>query len=154
MIERTLLLVKPDGVERGLVGAVLSRFERAGLTLVACRLMRPTRELAGRHYTWEDIGVRHGAAVRDALLDYLTSGPVLAVVLEGDHAVEVVRKLCGATEPRVSAPGTIRGDLCHGSLEAANAAGVAAANLVHASANEEDAAREIPLWFTPRDLES
>lgn len=151
-MERTLCLIKPDGVRRSLVGEILSRFERKGLKIVALKLVQANRELAERHYTYEDIAVRHGEAVREALIRFLTSGPVAAFVVEGVAAVENVRTLCGATEPLKSPPGTIRGDFAHHTFALTAQAGEAVRNLIHASANAEDAAREIPLWFTPGEI--
>jgi len=150
-METTLCLIKPDGVRRGLVGEILSRFERMGLKITAMKLMIADAGLAGRHYTYEDIAVRHGEAVRNSLIQFITSGPVVAFAVEGVSAVENVRKLCGSTEPLKAAPGTIRGDYAHHTFEATKPNGQAVRNLIHASANPEDAARELGLWFTPED---
>jgi nucleoside-diphosphate kinase len=153
-METTLCLIKPDGVRRGLVGEILQRFERMGLRITAMKLMTATADLAGRHYTYEDIAVRHGENVRNALIQFITSGPLVAFAIEGDSAVENVRKLCGATEPLKSALGTIRGDYAHQTFAASNQAGEAVRNLIHASANPADAARELALWFTPSEYAS
>ncbi|MDR6173236.1 nucleoside-diphosphate kinase [Nocardioides zeae] len=132
MTQRTLVLLKPDAVRRGLVGEILSRFEAKGLSLVALELRTIDAEQADAHYA------EH--VERDfypPLRTFVTSGPLLAAVLEGDEAIEVVRTLNGATDGRKAAPGTIRGDLSLSNRE----------NLVHGSDSPESAAREITLWF-------
>jgi nucleoside-diphosphate kinase len=132
MTQRTLVLLKPDAVKRGLVGEILSRFEAKGLTLVAMDLRMIDAAHSDGHYA------EHVA--RDfypPLRDFVTSGPLVALVLEGDEAVDVVRLLNGATDGRKAAPGTIRGDLSLSNRE----------NLVHGSDSPESAAREIALWF-------
>jgi nucleoside-diphosphate kinase len=132
MSQRTLVLLKPDTVRRGLVGEILGRFEAKGLTVVAMDLRTIDAATADRHYA------EH--VQRDfypPLRDFVTSGPLVAVVLEGDEAVEVVRGLNGATDGRKAAPGTIRGDFSLSNRE----------NLVHGSDSPESAAREIKLWF-------
>ncbi len=151
-MERTFCLIKPDGVRRGVVGQILERFERKGLKIVALKLMTPSSELAGQHYTYEDIAVRHGEAVRNALIQFLTSGPVVAFVVEGVSAIENVRTLCGATEPLKAAPGTIRGDFAHHTFALTKSLGESVRNLIHASANAQDAERELALWFAPAEL--
>lgn len=148
-LERTLVLVKPDGVRRALVGEIIRRLDTTGLKLVGLKLVQVERSFAERHYTYEDIAVRHGEAIRNQLLDYITEGPVAAMVYEGIGAVAVVRKLCGSTEPAKSAPGTIRGDFCHQSYGLCNDAGVAVHNVIHASASPEEATTEVALWFPP-----
>ena len=130
--QRTLVLLKPDTVRRGLVGNVLSRFEAKGLSLVALELRTITAAQADEHYA-EHVDRDFYPPLRD----FVTSGPLLAAVLEGDEAVEVVRALNGATDGRKAAPGTIRGDLSLSNRE----------NLVHGSDSDESAAREIALWF-------
>jgi nucleoside-diphosphate kinase len=150
-METTLCLIKPDGVRRGVVGEILQRFERMGLKITAMRLLKADADLAGRHYTYEDIAVRHGEGVRNALIEFITSGPVVAFAVEGVSAIENVRKLCGATEPLKSAPGTIRGDFAHHTFEMSTPLGEAVRNLIHASANAADAERELGLWFLPSD---
>ena len=132
MTERTLVLIKPDAVARGLVGEVISRFERKGLTLNALVLRTMDVELADRHYA-EHLE----KAFYPPLRDFMTSGPLLAGILSGDEAVDVVRALVGATDGRKAAAGTIRGDLSLSNRE----------NLVHASDSVESAEREIKLWF-------
>lgn len=135
-VERTLVLVKPDGVKRGLVGEVLQRFERKGLKIVAARLQAVSPELASRHYA------EHAAKpFYPGLVQHITSGPVLALAVEGRSAISVVRLLIGATNPQTAAPGTIRGDL-----------GLAVTpNLVHASDSPASAERELGLYFTASD---
>jgi nucleoside-diphosphate kinase len=135
-IERTFVLVKPDGVRRGLVGAILSRFESKGLKIVAARALLLTPELAQRHYAEHE-----GKAFYPALIQHITSGPVVALALEGRSAIPVVRLLTGATNPQTADPGTIRGDWGLGITP----------NLVHASDSPEAATRELALYFTPAD---
>ncbi len=132
MSERTLVLFKPDAVRRGLVGTILSRFEAKGLTLVALELRTIDAEMADRHYA-EHVDKDFYPPLRD----FVTSGPMVAAVLEGDAVIDVVRALNGATDGRKAAPGTIRGDLSLSNRE----------NLVHGSDSAESAAREIALWF-------
>lgn len=135
MTQRSLVLIKPDAVRRGLVGQVLSRFEAKGLTLVEMELRTITGEQADQHYA------EH--VERDfypPLRAFVTSGPLVALIVEGDHAVEVVRAINGATDGRKAAPGTIRGDFSLSNRE----------NLVHASDSPESAEREIALWFPGR----
>jgi nucleoside-diphosphate kinase len=132
MTQRTLVLLKPDTVRRGLVGAVLSRFEAKGLTIIALELRTIDAALADKHYA-EHVAKDFYPPLRD----FVTSGPLLAAVLEGDEAVEVVRAINGATDGRKAAPGTIRGDLSLSNRE----------NLVHGSDSPESAQREIATWF-------
>ena len=132
MTQRTLVLLKPDTVRRGLVGNVVSRFEAKGLTLVALELRTITTEQADRHYA-EHVDRDFYPPLRQ----FITSGPLVAVVLEGDEAVDVVRAINGATDGRTAAPGSIRGDLSLSNRE----------NLVHGSDSIESANREIALWF-------
>ncbi len=132
MTQRTLVLFKPDAVRRGLVGDILARFEAKGLTIVALELRTIDAALADQHYA-EHVGKDFYPPLRD----FVTSGPLVASVLEGDEAVEVVRALNGATDGRKAAPGTIRGDLSSSNRE----------NLVHGSDSPESAAREVALWF-------
>jgi nucleoside-diphosphate kinase len=132
MSQRTLVLLKPDTVRRGLVGEVLGRFEAKGLRIVAMDQRTIDAELADQHYA-EHVD----KAFYPPLRDFVISGPLVALVLEGDEAIEVVRALNGATDGRKAAPGTIRGDLSLSNRE----------NLVHGSDSEESAAREIKIWF-------
>jgi len=131
-VERTLVLIKPDGVRRGLVGEIISRFERKGLTIEAMDLRTITPELADEHYA-EHVT----KPFYPPLKAFMTSGPLVAMVLSGDGAIEVVRALTGATDGRKAAAGTIRGDFSLSNRE----------NLVHASDSPETAKREIALWF-------
>jgi nucleoside-diphosphate kinase len=136
-MQRTLILLKPDCVQRRLVGAVLGRFERKGLRLVALKLVRPSRDLAEKHYA-----VHKGKPFYDSLLQFLTSGPTVALVLEGREAVAVARTLMGVTDGTKAAPATIRGDFA---LSVQN-------NLVHGSDSPENAAAEISIWFRPEEM--
>jgi nucleoside-diphosphate kinase len=150
-IEQTLVLLKPDAVERALVGKVISRFEDAGFKIVAMKLTKTDKETALKHYT-EDIAIRRGQKVRDIAVDYICSGPVVAMVIEGVNAVENVRKFAGTTEPSSAPPGTIRGDYSHTTMEYSNAKDMPAKNIIHASGNKEEAAQEINIWFTPQEI--
>lgn len=174
--EQTLVILKPDAVLRGVCGEIIARFEKVGLKIVAMRMVTVTKELAEKHYplsreewvkmmgektleNYQKYGIsakeRHGTEdtlklgtmIRDWLIDYMQESPVLAMVLEGPHAVELVRKLCGHTLPLMSAPGTIRGDYAYDSSYLANKYARAIKNLMHASGNPEEAEYEIPLWF-------
>ena len=136
-MERTLILLKPDAVQRGLVGGLISRLEAKGLKLVGMKLIAVDRELANRHY-----GEHVGKPFFDGLVAFITSSPVVAIVAEGENAVEVVRRLMGATSPLDAAPGTVRGDL-------AMSIGM---NLVHGSDSLESASREIDLFFEPSEV--
>jgi nucleoside-diphosphate kinase len=135
-LERTLVLVKPDGVKRGIVGEIVTRLERKGLKIIAAKMLRVTPEHAQRHYA-----EHQGKPFYPSLIQHITSGPVLAMALEGRSAIAVVRLLTGATNPQTAAPGTVRGDLALGIT----------ANLVHASDSAESAARELALYFTPEE---
>jgi nucleoside-diphosphate kinase len=135
--ERTLVLIKPDGVQRLLVGRIVGRFEERGLKIVGLKLVRVDGSLAERHYA-----VHAGKPFFEGLLAFITSGPLVAMVLEGPQAIAVVRSMVGATRPAEAAPGTIRGDLA---LETAQ-------NLIHASDGPETAAAEVGLWFGADEL--
>jgi nucleoside-diphosphate kinase len=140
--ERTFVLIKPDGVKRGLIGQVFHRYERAGLVIVGSKLVSPSRKKAEKHYE-----EHRGKSFFAPLVDLLLSGPSMAIALEGAHAIEVVRKLNGDTEPRTAAPGTIRGDFAHmGYTRSPELKGVIN-NIVHASDSPESALRELSLWF-------
>ena len=138
-MERTLVLVKPDGVQRGLVGEVISRFEGTGLKITGLKIIRIPDELAARHYA-----EHKGKPFYDGLISFITSSPSVAMVLEGTNAVSNVRKLMGVTNPSEAQPGTIRGDFA---LDLGR-------NIVHGSANAEDAAREVPLFFDEAEITS
>lgn len=150
-IEQTLVLLKPDAVERSLMGKIISRFEEAGFKIVAMRLVKPTKELAMKHYD-EDLARRRGEAVRKYNVDFLTSGPVLAMVVEGVNAIENVRKFCGTTEPKSAPPGTIRGDFSHISYNHCDSKKMVVKNIVHASENKKFAEKEIGLWFNGEEI--
>jgi len=151
--QQTLVLIKPDGVERGLIGEIIARFEKAGLKIVAMKMQWIDKDFAKKHYT-EDISKRRGEKVRNALLDLIVSGPVVAMVLEGIEAVDIVRKMVGATEPKAAMPGTIRGDYAHASFSYADKVDKAIRNIVHASGNKEEAKYETELWFKKEDIHS
>ena len=136
-MERTLVLVKPDGVQRGLIGEILARFERKGLKVVGLRLLTVPREMAERHYA-----VHLGKHFYAGLVEFIISGPVAAIALEGPDAIATVRRLVGGTMPNEAEPGTIRGDLGISGLR----------NLVHASDAPETAAAELVLWFEDGSL--
>lgn len=151
MIERTFVAIKPDGVQRALVGRVIQRFEDVGLKIVGMKMIQVSKDFASKHYT-EDITLRRGKPVREQLLDFITQGPVVAMVLEGVEAIEVVRKIIGGTEPKTAAPGTIRGDFTHVSYGRGDKMQRAIPNVLHASANKADAEHEIALWFTVEEM--
>lgn len=136
-MERTLIIVKPDGVQRGLVGQVLERFERRGLKFAGLKLMRISRDLAGRHYA-----EHQGKSFYEGLVGFITSSPVVVGVLEGPNAIALTRAMMGATNPANAVPGTIRGDF----------ALVVSNNIIHGSDGPESAAREISLFFTQDEL--
>jgi nucleoside-diphosphate kinase len=152
-IQQTLVLVKPDGVQRGLVGEIIKRFEQRGLKLVALKLTKVSKDLAQLHYT-DDIAKRRGEAVRKRLLTFITSGPVVAMIVEGVDAIENVRKIVGATESKAALPGTIRGDYSHISYSHADEKEIAVKNLIHASSDEKDAEYEKKLWFSIEEIHS
>lgn len=181
-MERTFVAVKPDGVARGLVGEIISRFEKLGLKILAIKMLWPDEELATKHYgdspEWykkngertlaffkeqgldvkevlgSDDPIELAKMVRRWLFDYLTSGPVVAMVLEGPHAVELVRKHVGHTYPLNAAPGTIRGDYHYESPTTANLNKRAIVNLIHASGAPDEAEFEVSLWFLEDELHS
>jgi len=178
--ERTLILIKPDGVHRALTGEILARLERAGLKLVALRMLRAQRGTLERHYPSNEDWVRTiggktkeafetygwdvrarmgtddpleiGRRVRGWLIDFMQSAPIVAAVFEGVHAVSVTRKLVGATLPVFAAPGTIRGDFAVDAPTVANEAQRPVRNLIHASGTVEEAEHEMSLWFDPGEV--
>jgi nucleoside-diphosphate kinase len=150
-IQRTLVLIKPDGVFRSLVGRIIERFENAGLKMVGMKMFWADKKFAEKHYT-EDIAKRRGAHVREWLLGYITEGPVVAMVLEGIDAVDLVRKIVGPTEPKTAQPGTIRGDFAMHSYGYTDKRKLPIKNLLHASGNAKEAKAEVALWFSPEDL--
>ncbi|MFH1192874.1 MAG: nucleoside-diphosphate kinase [Candidatus Jorgensenbacteria bacterium] len=174
--EKTLVIVKPDGVQRGLIGEVVRRYERVGLKLVALKMTVPTEDLVERHYLvdpqWR---VKNGQKTIDTYLKkgqtppssdplkvsevtlgklkrFMVSGPVVPMVWQGMHAAEVVRKITGGTEPLSAAIGTIRGDFTMDSFAVSDEDNRATRNVVHASGSAEEAEKEIPLWFKPEEL--
>ncbi len=182
-MEQTLVILKPDAVMRGLVGEIVTRFEKVGLKIVGAKVVLADKKLAQKHYpvereafirgmglktleNYEKLGIdpkkelgtsdalEIGKIIRDWLDDLITGGPVFAMVLEGPHAVELVRKMCGHTLPLLAAPGTIRGDLSFDSSYLANTGKRAIKNLIHASGTIEEAQYEIPLWFNAKEIHS
>jgi nucleoside-diphosphate kinase len=137
IMERTLVLVKPDGVQRGLIGEVISRLEHRGLLLVAAKFLHVSRELAEVHYA-----IHKGKPFYDSLIEYITSAPVMAMVWEGPAAVAAIRQTMGATRPTEAAPGSLRHDFA---LEIGR-------NLTHASDTVENSEKEVALWFKPGEL--
>ena len=131
-MEQTFLMIKPDGVQRRLVGEIIRRLENKGYTLAQMKMLTPTREMAEAHYA-----VHKGKPFFDGVVDFISSGPVVAMVWEGDDVVAISRKLIGATKPADSLPGTIRGDYANSVAE----------NLIHGSDSVENAQTEISLWF-------
>jgi nucleoside-diphosphate kinase len=180
-MEKTLVLLKPDALERGLAGEIIGRFEKTGLRLLAAKMVRPDEELAHKHYPTDrrefiegmgnktlessreeghdpkqNFGTEDpheiGLQLQKWLVDFLTSGPVIALVLEGENAVRKVRDIAGHTIPVKAAPGTIRGDYSDDSAIKANSEGRSIRNLVHASGDKDEARFEIGLWFSENEL--
>jgi len=137
MRERTLVLIKPDGVQRGLIGEIISRFEKRGLKIVAMKLVKPGRELAEKHYA-----IHRGKPFFEPTVKYIMSSPVVAMVIEGKNVIETVRKMMGKTNPQDADPGTIRGDFAQDISR----------NIVHGSDSKENAEYEINLWFKPEEI--
>lgn len=178
--ERTLLLIKPDGLRRGLVGEIVSRFEKRGLKLVALKMIRPTLEHIDDHYPRDESWITRlgekslktyreynlnprdlmgteepsqiGREVRKWLIEFMTSAPVVAMIFEGPHAVSQVRKIVGPTIPSLAEVGTVRGDFSIDAPTAANLEKRPVHNLVHASETEEEAQKEIEHWFAPEEI--
>ncbi len=178
--EQTLVLLKPDAVARGLSGQIIARFERAGLKIVAMKMVHPTPEMADGHYagpdewiegmgqktldSFEQFGMdveevlgtndpfKIGSMVHSWLVDYVSSGPVIAMVLEGVHAITAVRRMIGFTIPARAEPGTIRGDYTIDSNTISSLEKRSTKNLVHASGDPEEAAQEIAYWFDPEEI--
>jgi nucleoside diphosphate kinase (EC 2.7.4.6) len=179
-MERTFVLLKPDAVQRGLIGEIISRFERTGLKIVALKMIRPTKEQAMNFYPsdeeWltsvanksltvykqlgidpkKDFGttdpIEIGKIIKEWLAEFIASGPCVAMVIEGNRAIEVVRKIVGATRPYEAQPGTIRGDYSTDSPELANILKRPLRNLVHASDSKEVAEKEIKFWFKDDEI--
>jgi len=176
--QQTFVMIKPDGVQRNLIGEIISRFERAGLKLVALKMTVPDRERLSTHYSktdewYESKGqkavdnmtkrgivptkpaIEYGRDIVRALLDFMSAGPAVQMVWEGNRAMDIVKKLVGGTEPMTSDIGTIRGDYTLDSYDKANEDNRAVRNLIHATDpadGEEEAAREIGIWFTPEEI--
>lgn len=172
-MEQTLVVIKPDAVERQIVGEIITRFERAGLKLVGMKMLKADYEMAKKHYPdtlipivgektkkdWDAYGVEYNESVEEigkmiveATRNFLIAAPVVAIVIEGGHAVEVVRKMVGSTGPKDSSPGTIRGDYAHLSLGRASMLKRGAANIIHASGDIKEAKEEIAHWFNKTEL--
>lgn len=147
MINRTLVLIKPDGVQRSLVGEILQRFEKVGLKILGMKMVWVDSDFSKKHYK-EHVE----KPFYPGLESMITEGPVVAMVLEGIEAVSLVRKMVGSTEPKSAQPGTIRGDYSHHSYGYADDKGIAIKNLIHASGNLEEAGIEINLWFNDKEL--
>lgn len=174
--EKTLVIIKPDGVQRGLIGEVIKRYEQCGLKLVALKMVLPSRDLALKHYSVDpDWAVKTGTksieswkakgltpptedpielaeGVRKTLLDFLSSGPVVPMIWQGMNAVGIIRKITGSTEPLSSVPGTIRGDYTIDSYGAADNDKRSVRNIIHASGTVDEANKEISLWFKPEEI--
>lgn len=178
--ERTVVLIKPDGVKRGLIGEIISRVEKRGLKIIALSMINPTQKQIDEHYPkdpawikrlgekslatyakygWDpkkEMGtedpVKIGKAVRNWILDFMTSGPAVKIVVEGIHAVDMVRKLVGNSIPALAEMGTIRGDFSVDSAALANKNKRAVHNLVHASETFEESAHELEFWFSPEEI--
>jgi len=174
--ERTLVIVKPDGVQRGLIGEIISRFEKVGVKMVACKMVWPEPKQAEDHYSvggkeWllavgeksidsykkQGIEIKEspldiGLRVKRNLVEYLVSGPVVVMVWEGDNAIAIVRKIVGNTEPLSAEMGSIRGDLALDTYRLSDVEERPIRNLVHASGNKEEAEKEIKIWFNDNEI--
>jgi len=174
--EKTLVLIKPDGIQRSLIGEIIKRYERSGLKLVALKFIVPKNEIIRKHYLIDpewikkvgeksikayknkglkapyDNPIKCGESVLERLIKYLTSSPVLAMVWQGNKAVGIVRKITGETEPLTSDVGTIRGDFTVDSYDLSDTDERAIRNLIHASGSVDEAEKEIPLWFRPEEI--
>jgi nucleoside-diphosphate kinase len=152
-MQKTLIVFKPDAVMRGIVGEILTRFERVGLKIVGAKMLQPDYEHYFQHY--EGIGTlktRKGEDIFETQMREMQQGPVIAMVLEGVEAVEIVRKMVGPTEPKSAQPGTIRGDYAHMTYGQASAAERGVPNVLHASADAKEAEQEIAHWFSDSEL--
>jgi nucleoside-diphosphate kinase len=152
-MEQTLIIFKPDSVQRGIIGEIMTRFEKAGFKIVGIKMLQPDYDHYHKHY--EGIGTlktRKGDEIFESQLASMQEGPVIAMVLEGVEAVETVRKMVGATEPKSALPGTIRGDYAHVTYGQAASVGKGVANIVHASADPGEAKQEIAHWFKSSEL--
>ena len=155
LVQQTLIVFKPDAVQRGIVGEILSRFERVGLKIVATKMVNPEKQHYYQHYEGiSQMISRRGQETFDETLQFMTSGPVIAMVLEGVEAVPLVRKIVGSTEPMSADMGTIRGDYAHMSFGYANARHTGVPNLIHASGNLDEAKQEVAHWFKPEEIQA
>lgn len=152
-MERTLIILKPDTIQRGLVGEIITRFERAGIKIVAMKMVAPDEAHFHKHYEGiSNLISRWGEDIYNVTLSQMTEAPVIAMVLEGIEVVAHVRKMVGTTDPKDSAPGTIRGDFTHITRAYSNPRGSTLPNLLHASGNPEEAEQEIELWFPSSEI--
>ncbi len=152
-MERTLIILKPDTIKRGLVGEILTRFERAGLKIVGSKMVQPTADHYYHHYeSISKMVSRRGQKAFDVTLKMMQDGPVIAFVLEGIEAIALVRKMVGTTEPKAALPGTIRGDYAHVSFAHADKKDMGIPNIIHASGNVEEAEQEVAHWFSEAEL--
>ena len=149
MIERTLVIIKPDGVQRSLIGSIITRFENAGMKVVGMKMAWANKKFAQEHYK-----AHKSKSFFKELVDFITEGPVVAFVIEGVHAVENARRLVGTTSPHSAPPGTIRGDYAHISMAYASKKGSGGKNLIHASGTKQEADAEIKLWFGKDEVHS
>lgn len=152
-VQKTLVVFKPDAVQRGIVGEILSRFERVGLKIVATKMIAPSRDHYHKHY--EEIGkmiTRRGEHAFSMTLDFMMQGPVIAMVFEGVEAVALVRKIIGPTEPKSADMGTIRGDFSHMSFGYTDEESIGVPNLIHASGDPDEAEQEIAHWFADTEI--
>lgn len=152
-LERSLIVFKPDAVQRGIVGEILSRFEKTGLKIVGAKMLQPSYDHYFHHY--ENIGKmisRRGQKAFDVTLSMMNQGPVIAFVIEGVESISLIRKMVGATEPKSALPGTIRGDYAHMSFGHADINDVGIPNIIHASGDAADAEQEIAHWFSEAEL--
>lgn len=149
-VERTLVLLKPDAVSRGLAGRIIARFEDAALKVVGVKMKLMDAEFARKHYF--DLEERAGKEIYDCTAGFMQTGPVIAFALEGVDAVKKVRAIIGPTFPDQAAPGTVRGDFAHQTKASSEVSGKAVMNLVHASGNSEEAKYEVDLWFGAEEL--
>jgi nucleoside-diphosphate kinase len=154
-MEKTLVIFKPDAVARGIIGEIITRFEKAGFKIVGVKMLEPGYEHYFEHY--EGIGTlktRKGEEIFEGQLATMQDGPVIAMVLEGVEAVEAIRKMMGDTEPKSALPGTIRGDYAHVTYDQAASVGKGVPNIIHASATQDEAKKEITHWFKDDELYS
>jgi nucleoside-diphosphate kinase len=175
IMEKTLILIKPDAVQRGIIGEIITRFERCGLKMIGMKMVYASKELAGQHYaddeewltilgqktaaSYEQKGLKlgrtpleHGRLVRQQLIEFMSMSPIVALVIEGHNAVAHVRKIVGSTSPFDAPPGTIRGDYSFETYQMADSLSRPLQNLIHASGNAQEAQREIAIWFTAEEM--